>query len=106
MEIDRLQKGKKGGNGKGKGDKGKGKGHAKGSGSWDTKGKGQGGNSKGKGKGQTSSGKGDKLCNFCKKPGHFKRDCFAWKRFQQAQGSVQQVAKVMKPMLCVQCVTT
>ena len=24
-----------------------------------------------------------KLCHFCKKPGHFKKDCYAWKRKQQ-----------------------
>ncbi|KAG6613012.1 uncharacterized protein IUM83_11815 [Phytophthora cinnamomi] len=29
----------------------------------------------------------DKTCFFCKKPGHIKADCFAWKREQAKQGN-------------------
>ena len=87
MEIDRVK-----GKGKGKPDKGKGKG-AKGKGKVpDATGRGKGSSkAKGKGRGQDASGKGAKVCNFCKKPGHFKRDCFAFKAQQKAQGYVQQV---------------
>ena len=30
---------------------------------------------------------GQRLCFFCDKPGHFKADCFKWKRQQQQQGN-------------------
>jgi hypothetical protein len=31
----------------------------------------------------------DRTCFFCKKPGHIKANCFAWKKEQAKQGNEQ-----------------
>ena len=79
------------GKGKGKADKGRGKGAKSKGKTQESPGKGKGSKATGKGKGQDAGGKGAEVCNCCKKPGHFKRDCYAFKAQQKALGYVQQV---------------
>ena len=97
MEVDRL----KGKPGKGKDQKGKGK---------DSKGKGKHGKSKGdKGKSDKGKNKGGKdkgggksqaqwpqVCGWCQKPGHYKRDCFQFKAYQEGrQKGARQVSSAV-----------
>ena len=94
MQIDRVKdEGKRRRpirQGSGKCAKGKGKGHA-------APGKVKGAKAKGKGKGQDAGGKGAKVCNFCKRPGHFKRDSYAFMSQQKAQGYVQKLEQGNAP---------
>eukprot|EP00435_Cladocopium_sp_Y103_P068454 s73_g31.t1 len=90
MEIDQVQWRKGKGKTKGKFDpKGKSKGKGKGKyNSPQTKGsKGDGKSFKGKGSGSRVS---DDVCNYCGKIGHWKRDCFKYKR-EKGQGKVRVV---------------
>ena len=81
MEIDRV---KGTGKDKGKGklnDRGKGKGQGKGRGNDKGEGQGKGkGSQKGKSKSNAQSNVGPAQCLYCHKAGHWKRDCFKYKK--------------------------